>query len=86
MFNTGCLVYRQISAMAEDVGWEPVEPKGLALGTYATTVILSVLCTIVVLMRTFVRARNRCLGTDDHLMVAGWVSQPTLILFLADFK
>ncbi|WAO90845.1 Hypothetical protein NCS54_00828800 [Fusarium falciforme] len=60
--------------MAEDTGWEPVEPEGLALGTYATTVILSVLCTIVVLMRTFVRARNRCLGTDDHLMVAGWAS------------
>ncbi|KAM0541757.1 hypothetical protein ACHAPJ_013114 [Fusarium lateritium] len=60
--------------MAADTSWRPVQPKGLALALFVTTVVLSALCTIVVLLRTYIRAKHRCLGTDDHLMSAGWVA------------
>lgn len=59
--------------MDVDTGWEPVRPEGLALALYVTTVVLSVLCTIVVALRTYIRARNQCIGNDDYLMCAGWV-------------
>ncbi|KAF4963580.1 hypothetical protein FSARC_8412 [Fusarium sarcochroum] len=60
--------------MAADTDWRPVQPEGLALALFVTTVVLSVLCTIVVLLRTYIRARNRCIGSDDYLMCAGWVA------------
>ncbi|XEV07266.1 hypothetical protein FSHL1_012553 [Fusarium sambucinum] len=59
--------------MATD-SWEPVKPEGLALALYVTTVILSVLCTIVVALRTYIRTRNNCIGLDDYVMCAGWVA------------
>lgn len=60
--------------MAEETGWQPVKPEGLALGTFITTVVLSALCTVIVFMRMYIRAKHRSLGTDDYLMCAGWVS------------
>ncbi|CEI70583.1 unnamed protein product [Fusarium venenatum] len=59
--------------MATD-SWEPVKPEGLALAMYVTTVILSVLCTIVVGLRAYIRTRNNCIGMDDYLMIAGWAA------------
>ncbi|KAF4437650.1 integral membrane protein [Fusarium austroafricanum] len=59
--------------MAAD-SWEPVRPEGLALGLYITTVVFSVICTIVVGLRTYIRTRNSCIGTDDYLMCAGWAA------------
>jgi hypothetical protein len=60
--------------MATD-SWEPVHPEGLALALYITTGVLSVLCTIVVGFRTYIRTLNSCIGLDDYLMCAGWVSK-----------
>ncbi|KAH7263741.1 hypothetical protein BKA59DRAFT_506755 [Fusarium tricinctum] len=60
--------------MAADTGWEPLRPEGLALALYVTTVFLSVLCTIVVTLRTYIRARNQCIGNDDYLMYACWLA------------
>ncbi|CAH0031656.1 unnamed protein product [Clonostachys rhizophaga] len=60
--------------MAEETGWHPVKPEGLALGTFITTVVLSVLCSIIVLMRMYIRAKHQSLGTDDYLMCAGWAA------------
>ncbi|KAH6970184.1 hypothetical protein DER45DRAFT_622976 [Fusarium avenaceum] len=60
--------------MDVDTGWEHVRPEGLAFALYVTTVILSVLCTIVVALRTYIRARNQCIGNDDYLMCAGWLA------------
>ncbi|KAL3595833.1 hypothetical protein FPOAC2_10203 [Fusarium poae] len=59
--------------MATD-SWEPVKPEGLALSLYVTTVVLSVLCTIVVVLRTYIRTRNDCIGLDDYVMCAGWAA------------
>ncbi|KAF4975999.1 hypothetical protein FZEAL_7285 [Fusarium zealandicum] len=60
--------------MAADPSWEPVRPEGLALALYVTTVVLSVLCTIVVALRTYIRTKNQCIGNDDYLMCAGWLA------------
>jgi hypothetical protein len=60
--------------MAADTDLQPVRPEGPALALFVTTVILSILCTIVVFLRTYIRTRNQCIGTDDYLMCAGWVS------------
>ncbi|GKU09775.1 unnamed protein product [Fusarium langsethiae] len=59
--------------MAND-SWEPVQPEGLASALYITTVVLSVLCSIVVGLRTYIRTRNNCIGIDDYLMCAGWAA------------
>ncbi|KAF5000929.1 hypothetical protein FGRMN_1386 [Fusarium graminum] len=59
--------------MAAD-GMEPVQPGGLALALYTTTVIFSVLSTIVVGLRTYIRTRHNCIGLDDYLMCAGWAA------------
>ncbi|KAH7255224.1 uncharacterized protein BKA55DRAFT_736610 [Fusarium redolens] len=48
--------------------------EGLALALFVTTVLLSILCTIVVFLRAYIRTRNQSIGTDDYLMCAGWVA------------
>ncbi|KAF5664987.1 integral membrane protein [Fusarium heterosporum] len=53
---------------------EPVQPGGLALALYITTVIFSVSSTIVVGLRTYIRTRHNCIGLDDYLMCAGWAA------------
>ncbi|VUC29438.1 unnamed protein product [Clonostachys rosea] len=60
--------------MAGETSWQPVKPEGLALGTFTTSVVLAVLCTIIVLMRMYIRAKHQNLGTDDWLMCAGWAA------------
>ncbi|KAH7192768.1 uncharacterized protein B0J16DRAFT_411442 [Fusarium flagelliforme] len=63
-----------MSHMSTEPSWESVQPQGLALALFVTTVILSILCTIVVFLRTYIRTRNQCIGNDDYLMCAGWVA------------
>lgn len=57
--------------------WKVVEPRGLALAIAATTIAFGALTTIVMGMRIFIRIKTHNFGTDDWVMLCGYVSLPT---------
>lgn len=63
-----------MATMGETQVWEPVTPTGTALALLIVTCIFSVLIMIVLPLRFFIRMYTRCLGFEDWLMFAGFVS------------
>lgn len=59
--------------------WHPVRPEGLAAALLAVTIVFSVLCTAVVLLRLWLRWTSKLVGIEDWLMGIGLVSQITSI-------
>lgn len=62
--------------MAKDLTttvYEPIYPEGLALGLMAVTIVFTILSSVVVMLRLFVRIRQHMFAVDDWLMLFGWV-------------
>jgi hypothetical protein len=53
--------------------YEPIVPQGLALGLMAVTIAFTILSSFVVCLRFHVRIQQRMFGTEDWLMLAGWI-------------
>lgn len=51
-----------------------VDPKGLGRVLIVVSIIFLILTAIVVILRCVVRLKYRLFGTDDGLMLIGWVS------------
>lgn len=64
-----------MSNVAGDDTWQAIEPQGLALGLLVTTVTLSILTTIVMAMRMFIRFKTNKIGSDDWAMLTGFVGR-----------
>ncbi|KPM36433.1 hypothetical protein AK830_g10134 [Neonectria ditissima] len=59
--------------MADSEKWEAVRPEGLAAAILGVTIIFSLLCTVVVALRTYARVSARVFGLEDWLMCVGFV-------------
>lgn len=63
--------------MAKDLTttkFEFIEPEGLALIMDAVTIVMTILSSVVVCLRFYVRLSVTAFSTEDWLMFAGWVS------------
>ncbi len=54
--------------------FEPIQPEGLALSLLVVTVAFTILSSIVVCLRLYVRASLHAFAAEDWMMLAGWVS------------
>ncbi|KAI0597247.1 hypothetical protein F4775DRAFT_263937 [Biscogniauxia sp. FL1348] len=54
-------------------GWHAIQPTGLAAATLGVAVSFSILCTIVIVLRVYVRVRMGNFGLEDWLMCIGYV-------------
>lgn len=63
-----------MATLGEAQVWEPITPTGTALVLLIVTCIFSVLIMIVLQLRFYIRVYTRCLGFEDWLMFAGFVS------------
>lgn len=63
-----------MATMGETQAWEPITPTGTALVLLIVTCIFSVLIMVVLPLRFYIRLYTRCLGFEDWLMLAGFVS------------
>ncbi|KAL7940704.1 hypothetical protein V8C42DRAFT_349298 [Trichoderma barbatum] len=61
-------------AVSDDNVFHYAKLEGLALGIFATSVVFSVLNTIVMGLRGYIRLRMKCFGMDDWLMTIGWAT------------
>lgn len=52
---------------------EAIEPEGLAAQLLGVTIMFSIVCTVVVGLRIWLRHFQNCIGLEDWLMVAGMV-------------
>ncbi|KAL2174105.1 uncharacterized protein P884DRAFT_294683 [Thermothelomyces heterothallicus CBS 202.75] len=62
--------------MAKDLTtttFEPIQPEGLALSMLVTTVVFTILSSIMVCLRFYVRITLRSFSVEDWLMLAGWI-------------
>ncbi|KAL6856829.1 integral membrane protein [Trichoderma novae-zelandiae] len=62
--------------MAKDLTttvYEPIKPEGLALTLMVVTIVFTVLSSVVVLLRFWVRASLGLFSVEDWLMLAGWL-------------
>ncbi|KAF5001316.1 hypothetical protein FDECE_11000 [Fusarium decemcellulare] len=59
--------------MEVDPSATTVEPEGLGLVLLAITLFFAAPTAVVVLLRSWIRARQRVFGTDDGLMLVGWI-------------
>ncbi|KPM41917.1 hypothetical protein AK830_g4675 [Neonectria ditissima] len=62
--------------MAKDLTttkYEPIQPEGLALALLATTIACTILSSIVVCLRFYVRLSLNGFAIEDWLMLAGWI-------------
>lgn len=55
-------------------GWHSIQPTGLASAILGVALTFSILSTIVISLRVFVRVRTRLFGDEDWLMCIGYVS------------
>lgn len=65
--------------MAKDLTtteFESIKPEGLALALLLTTIVFTVISSIVVCLRFYVRIKLRSFSFEDWLMLVGWVSLP----------
>ncbi|CAJ2509653.1 Uu.00g146790.m01.CDS01 [Anthostomella pinea] len=53
--------------------YEPIQPEGLALALMVTTIVMTILTTIIVALRFYVRNLTHTTSVDDWLMLAGWI-------------
>ncbi|KAI5921206.1 hypothetical protein F4810DRAFT_380300 [Camillea tinctor] len=54
-------------------GWHPIQPMGLAAAILGVAISFSILCTIVMVLRVYVRVRMGNFGLEDGLMCIGYV-------------
>ncbi|KAK7428161.1 hypothetical protein QQZ08_005401 [Neonectria magnoliae] len=62
--------------MAKDLTttkYEAIQPEGLALALVATTIAFTILSSIVVCLRFYVRFSLNAFSVEDYLMLAGWI-------------
>ncbi|KAH7176343.1 hypothetical protein EDB81DRAFT_897649 [Dactylonectria macrodidyma] len=62
--------------MAKDLTttvFEPIRPEGLALAMMVVTIVFTVLSSIVVGLRFYVRISLHAFAVEDWLMLAGWI-------------
>ncbi|KAI1341521.1 hypothetical protein F5Y15DRAFT_376356 [Xylariaceae sp. FL0016] len=62
--------------MAKDLTttkYEPIEPEGLARVLLVVTIVMTLLTTIVVALRLYVRRMTRTTAIDDWIMLAGYI-------------
>ena len=55
-------------------GTSTVEPHGLAMVQLVASIIFGILSTVVIFLRSLVRFQHEVFGSDDALMVVGYVS------------
>lgn len=55
-------------------GWHALQPTGVAAAILGVAITFSILSTIVMSLRVFVRVRMGMFSTEDWLMCAGYVS------------
>lgn len=63
--------------MAKDLTttkYEPIQPEGLALALMVTTVAFTILSSIVVGLRFYIRLSMHAFAVEDWLMLVGYVS------------
>ncbi|KAG8169961.1 hypothetical protein KVR01_000706 [Diaporthe batatas] len=53
--------------------FEPIQPEGLALDMLIVTIVMTVVSSLVVCLRFYVRFTVTAFSTEDWLMLAGWV-------------
>lgn len=73
--------------MAKDLTtteFEPIQPEGLALNMLVVTILMTVISSIVVCTRFYVRITVTSFSTEDWLMLAGWVSCHAAVSRLLD--
>lgn len=54
--------------------YEPIQPEGLALTTIVVTIVFTILSSIIVCLRFYVRLSLNSFAFEDWLMLFGWVS------------
>ncbi|PTB77135.1 GPCR, PTH11-type [Trichoderma longibrachiatum ATCC 18648] len=62
--------------MAKDLTttvYEPIQPEGLALSLMLVTIVFTVLSSVVVLLRFWIRQSHGLFSVEDWLMLAGWL-------------
>ncbi|KAF7560391.1 hypothetical protein G7046_g3757 [Stylonectria norvegica] len=62
--------------MAKDLTtteFEPVQPEGLALALLVVTILFTILSSIIVCLRFYVRYSMHAFSFEDWLMLAGWI-------------
>lgn len=70
--------------MAKDLTttvFEPIQPEGLALSMLIVTIVFTILSSIIVCLRFYVRLSMNSFAVEDWLMLFGWVgamSKPLL--------
>lgn len=65
--------------MAKDLlttEYEPIKPEGLALALMVVTIIMTILSSLILCLRFWVRKTSKAFFVDDWLMLAGWVRNP----------
>lgn len=68
------MAFVQVDAWDTEV-WSAVKPDGTALALLTVACVFSFLVMIVLPLRFYIRVSTRCLGFEDWLMFAGFVSQ-----------
>ncbi|KAL7807879.1 GPCR, PTH11-type, partial [Trichoderma aethiopicum] len=62
--------------MAKDLTttvYEPIQPEGLALSLMLVTIVFTILSSVVVLLRFWIRLSHGLFSVEDWLMLAGWL-------------
>ncbi|KAJ3550036.1 hypothetical protein NM208_g181 [Fusarium decemcellulare] len=62
--------------MAKDLTtteYEPIQPEGLALVLLVVTIVFTILSSIVVCLRFYIRIKLHAFAFEDWLMLAGWI-------------
>ena len=54
---------------------DTIAPEGLGQTLLAVTIVMTVLATVAVALRLYVRHMYNAFAVDDWLMLAGWVSR-----------
>ncbi|KAL7811423.1 integral membrane protein [Trichoderma gracile] len=53
--------------------YEPIQPEGLALSLMVVTIVFTILSSVVVLLRFWIRLSHSLFSVEDWLMLAGWL-------------
>ncbi|KAF7557643.1 hypothetical protein G7Z17_g610 [Cylindrodendrum hubeiense] len=53
--------------------YEPIQPEGLALAMLVVTIVFTIISSIVVCLRLYIRISLHAFSIEDWLMLAGWI-------------
>jgi hypothetical protein len=53
--------------------WKSVQPEGLALAILVITILFTIICSLVVGMRVWIRLKTKLFSLEDYLMCIGMV-------------